>query len=475
MPLKNKVLWAACFSVLLLAGGQDQLPIAIHQVQPEYGPDLSQGYTVEHVKVELVVGADGIPYSVSPASLPDSVTTALSRWRFQPGKKDGRDTASSVTINVPVRRAIATDIERTYGSWRLPPPKELGDALKAGEELDAAGANKLRESLAAGSADINSRAALLAYYANPAIPNSEEVRKARLDQIVWLVQNAPESNVLANPVAQINAQGDPLQDPSGYEQVRKLWLDRLAANPGDTSLVARAISILRIADPERAEELCITSATEEIFREACQGRIYGLAALGVTGFDLKKGLPFSAAPRIPDTPYAQKARSALMSTDKVSLLMYGLATVTLAGKSLDKSRHLPAGYAELCNGLLNRAKQMQPAITTSCDPSGPIPELDQTIQRIRVGGNVQAANLIKKVQPTYPAEAKSRHIEGTVRFRVIIDKGGKIATMTLLSGPLPLYESARDAVRQWVYKPALFNGKPVEVLTQIDVNYILTR
>jgi protein TonB len=101
--------------------------------------------------------------------------------------------------------------------------------------------------------------------------------------------------------------------------------------------------------------------------------------------------------------------------------------------------------------------------------------LDNTPQRIRVGGNVQAANLVKKVQPAYPAEAKSRHIQGTVRFTVIISKEGKISSLTLVSGPLPLYESARDAVKQWEYKPTKLNGKPVDVVTQIDVNYTLTR
>jgi hypothetical protein len=47
-------------------------------------------------------------------------------------------------------------------------------------------------------------------------------------------------------------------------------------------------------------------------------------------------------------------------------------------------------------------------------PSGQSP----TPQRIRVGGNVQAANLIRKVQPIYPQEAKDQRIQGAVRFTV---------------------------------------------------------
>jgi TonB family protein len=95
-------------------------------------------------------------------------------------------------------------------------------------------------------------------------------------------------------------------------------------------------------------------------------------------------------------------------------------------------------------------------------------------QRIRVGGNVQAANLLVKVTPAYPPLAKQARIQGTVRFTVIIGKDGSIENMELISGHPLLVPSATDAVRQWVYKPTLLNGQPVEVMTQVDVNYTLS-
>jgi len=102
-------------------------------------------------------------------------------------------------------------------------------------------------------------------------------------------------------------------------------------------------------------------------------------------------------------------------------------------------------------------------------PSGQSP----TPQRIRVGGNVQAANLIRKVQPIYPQEAKDQRIQGAVRFTVIIGKDGHIQNMQLVSGHPLLVESARDAVSQWMYKPTLLNGSPVEVVTLVDINFTL--
>jgi TonB family protein len=96
-------------------------------------------------------------------------------------------------------------------------------------------------------------------------------------------------------------------------------------------------------------------------------------------------------------------------------------------------------------------------------------------QRIRVGGNVQSANLVKKVTPMYPPDAKAARIQGTVRFTATIGKDGSIINLELVSGDPMLATSAQDAVKQWMYKPTLLNGNPVEVITQIDVNYTLSQ
>jgi protein TonB len=92
-----------------------------------------------------------------------------------------------------------------------------------------------------------------------------------------------------------------------------------------------------------------------------------------------------------------------------------------------------------------------------------------------VGGGVQAANLIHKVTPLYPAEAKAARIQGVVRFTATIGKDGTVIDLQLVSGHPLFAQPARDAVMQWVYNPTLLNGNPVEVVTQIDVNFTLTQ
>jgi periplasmic protein TonB len=96
-----------------------------------------------------------------------------------------------------------------------------------------------------------------------------------------------------------------------------------------------------------------------------------------------------------------------------------------------------------------------------------------TPSRIRVGGNVAAAKLIRQVTPVYPTIAKTAHISGTVTLHAIISKDGSIEQLEYVSGPPLLMRNAMDAVRQWRYNPTLLNGEPVEVDTTISVVFTL--
>jgi len=94
---------------------------------------------------------------------------------------------------------------------------------------------------------------------------------------------------------------------------------------------------------------------------------------------------------------------------------------------------------------------------------------------IRVGGNVQAARILNRVQPVYPPLARQTRISGTVRLHAIISKDGSIQQLEVISGHPLLQQAALDAVRQWRYQPTLLNGEPVEVDTTIDVIFSLNQ
>ncbi len=94
---------------------------------------------------------------------------------------------------------------------------------------------------------------------------------------------------------------------------------------------------------------------------------------------------------------------------------------------------------------------------------------------LRVGGFVAEANIIHKVQPVYPPLARSARIQGGVEFTAVISKDGVIQNLQLVHGHPLLVNAARDAVLQWRYRPTLLNGQPVEVLTTITVNFMLSQ
>jgi len=81
--------------------------------------------------------------------------------------------------------------------------------------------------------------------------------------------------------------------------------------------------------------------------------------------------------------------------------------------------------------------------------------------------------LTQQVPPVYPPAAKLARIQGTVGLAALIGLDGKVLRLALIDGPLELVPGSIAAVRQWEYKPTLLNGKPVFVVTQIDINYVL--
>src|SRR5579864_6571524 len=96
-----------------------------------------------------------------------------------------------------------------------------------------------------------------------------------------------------------------------------------------------------------------------------------------------------------------------------------------------------------------------------------------TPARIRVGGNVQAAKMVRQIMPVYPPIAKTAHISGTVVLHAVIAKDGSVEDLQYVSGPPLLMKSAMDAVKQWRYQPTQLNGEPVEVDTTISVVFTL--
>jgi len=131
---------------------------------------------------------------------------------------------------------------------------------------------------------------------------------------------------------------------------------------------------------------------------------------------------------------------------------------------------VPPRPAQLPAGEPAPLRPAPPAVA----PAAPSGTSTPAAQKISVGGNVQKAMLIRQVPPTYPPLAKQARVSGEVRLRLVVGTDGAVKEVTVVSGHPLLIQAAIDAVRQWLYRPTVVNGVPVEVLTEVAVNFTLT-
>jgi TonB family protein len=95
------------------------------------------------------------------------------------------------------------------------------------------------------------------------------------------------------------------------------------------------------------------------------------------------------------------------------------------------------------------------------------------LQTLTVSQGVSQGLLLKKVQPAYPANALRMRTEGVVKLMATVGKTGSVTTVKVVSGDALLTQSALDAVKQWKYKPYLLNGNPIEIQTEVTINFKL--
>jgi TonB family protein len=158
---------------------------------------------------------------------------------------------------------------------------------------------------------------------------------------------------------------------------------------------------------------------------------------------------------------------------------------TMAADSLDRVRaaarefdeHLNVGTATTPNGEVSLMIQMPGSASgesVGVTSATVIPPAADGTKRITIGGNVQQAKLVSQPRPVYPPLAKQARISGVVHLSALIGKEGNVINLAVISGHPLLIPSALEAVQKWVYQKTLLNGEPVEVMTQIDVNYTLS-
>jgi hypothetical protein len=349
------------------------------------------------------------------------------------------------------------------------------DLLKKGSELSAKDAEKLEAHLAKKPEDAEARIQLLSYYAGPpAGADLSTVKAARAKHILWLIENDPKEGLglfqVVTGVHRLHCEGDELADPEAYAHAREAWLEQVKKNPGSAEIRREAMDAIQFCSPEQAEQI-LTEARDE----AGLGRLYAGAVLGITGLSYRNNDPAGTDSTLQERPFATKARRILEEATEKDLLVTAAGTLLREGAVLWADGKLDWDYTSLGNSLLARARRADPdAMTLLTLPTALPARGERPPLTIRVGGNVQAANLIRKVRPAYPPNARDLGIQGTVQMTALLGLDGKVLHLHADAGPAELIAASIEAVRQWEYKPTLLNGKPCYVITRIDVNYTLS-
>jgi TonB family protein len=130
--------------------------------------------------------------------------------------------------------------------------------------------------------------------------------------------------------------------------------------------------------------------------------------------------------------------------------------------------------SKIDKGLTMEVGRMHEELQVQAKGSAVAASQDAPSAPVHIGGQVAQANLVTKVSPVYPAAAKAGGIQGTVKMEAVISMEGVPLDIRVISSPSDdLSEASLEAVRQWRYRPTLLNGNPVEVVTDVIVNYTL--
>jgi periplasmic protein TonB len=187
----------------------------------------------------------------------------------------------------------------------------------------------------------------------------------------------------------------------------------------------------------------------------------------------------SGPAKSPTRPAASSSAPAEASSDEPEVTVTHPDAPKLVVKS-DVGPRVPRGHAAPVEAvappvLSNLGGEDSSSAITALVKSAPVsvPKAAAPPEVIKVSQGVTQGMILKRVQPTYPQQALQMRVHGSVLLQATISKTGNTTSVKVLSGDAVLARAAVQAVSQWKYKPYYLNGEPVEIQTQITVNFKL--
>lgn len=354
---------------------------------------------------------------------------------------------------------------------------------------------QMESSLVANPADREMRLRLLRHYLALA-PTQAGVRApfqaARLDHVLYFIENAPADLVSASQLTYVPGREGPFADAGDHANVRSAWIRAGDRFPTDAAVLMNATRFLYREDPEEAERLLSRVAEQDASNRKVAANLGFLYAMDILGLISPSGGPGGRAPEVRER-LREHARIELDRSRNVFVLAgAGTALPNLFPRT--EMVRVPDGgrsVFELAAALMARARELGPQEAELRGPMPLIREFQEFQQEekaeaqapvpapggraIVVDAATQASKLVERPEAVLPPEAVEARITGSVRFDVVIGLDGRVESASLVSGHPLLVQAALEAVRRYRYQPTLLNGAPVKVNTQAAVPFPLAR
>jgi len=198
-------------------------------------------------------------------------------------------------------------------------------------------------------------------------------------------------------------------------------------------------------------------------------RPVGLPLLRSLSTPVSLGRPVGEAP----VPRVRTSASSTPRTNTLDLTFRAPARIPNGiPTTSDEGPPQVTGTGPSSTGDTNGDPRFSSLFNSSTQPVLPVVPPPARVAPVRVS-HMSEGDLVHKVLPIYPPLARTARIQGQVVLQAVISKQGMIENLRLLTGRPMLVPAAIEAVRQWRYRPYVLNNEPVEVETQITVNFSL--
>jgi periplasmic protein TonB len=183
--------------------------------------------------------------------------------------------------------------------------------------------------------------------------------------------------------------------------------------------------------------------------------------------------PFRGVPLAPQMSHATApvtsnfSNHVLMEPSRIPILVQNPSEPEAPPQAGPSGPYIPGttGLGGDPNGVLNGITNI--GNTVAPQPPPPV------VHQLRIS-HMMEGNLLVRVQPVYPQIARNARVQGRVVLAAVISKDGAIENLRVIEGHPMLVNAAIEAVKQWRYRPYVLNNEPVEVETQVTVNFLLS-